>query len=55
VYRRGVTLVEEVAQASVHEAYWQHVERKLCGFEAMWRSRAEAAASRHLLIPLWLG
>jgi hypothetical protein len=38
------TLVEEVAQTSVREDYWQHVERNLRRFEAMWKSRAEAAA-----------
>jgi hypothetical protein len=40
------TLVEEVVQTSGREEYWQHVEHKLCGLEAMWKSRAEAAARR---------
>jgi len=38
------TLVEEMVQTSVREDYWEHVERKLFRLEAMWRSRAEAAA-----------
>jgi len=39
-----MTLVEEVAQTSVREEYWRHIEHKLIGLEAMWKSRAEAAA-----------
>jgi hypothetical protein len=39
-------LVDEVAETSVAEDYWKHMQNKVAQLERMWRDRAPAGKSQ---------